>query len=216
MRQDLPQPASRARGFSLVEVAIVLVIIGFILAAVLQGRQLIASAEYKSFQSELAEYRNAFYTFRDRYNALPGDFSEADVRFGLTQGNGDGQIDNGPTCDAADNESCLAWQHLRAAGMLEGNPDDGGEAASPRHPYGSPVEGFFTGNDGNGVFGHKIAVAGVPAEVARRLDEDIDDDDCNSGSIAGLNSTAGADCADPAEGWPGGSAPIDMIYALER
>lgn len=203
-------------GFSLVEVAIVLVIIGLILAAVLQGRQLIASAEYKALRSQLSEHRNAFYTFRDRYNALPGDFADADDRLGLSgaNGDGDGAIEPGPVCDEASDESCLAWQHLRAADMLEGNPETSGSSASPRHTYGGVVASMFTGTEGNGVFGHKIGVRDLPAEIGRQLDQDIDDDRCNAGRVAGT-APAGGDCdGSDASRWPGGAGPIDIIYAL--
>ncbi len=205
--------SSLQAGFSLVEIAVVLVIIGLILAAVLQGRELIASAEYKAYRSQLSEYRNAFYTFRDRFDALPGDFADANADLGLSaaNGNGDGVIDDGPGCGAAADESCQAWQHLRAAGMLEGNPSEAGASASPRHPYGGVVASVFTGTAGNGGFGHKAAASDVPADIARRLDRDIDDERCDAGRVAGT-SPSGADCS--SGDWPGGSTPIDHIYAF--
>lgn len=204
------------RGFSLVEVAIVLVIIGLILAAVLQGRQLIASAEYKSLKGQLSEYRNAFYTFRDRYNALPGDFDDANARLGLSgaNGDGDGAIENGPGCASAGDESCLAWRHLRAAGMIDGNPNDTGANASPRHTYGGVVASFFTGTAGNGTYGHKIGVEDVPADIGRQLDEDIDDDLCDAGRVAGT-APSGGDCdGSDTSLWPAGSGPINIVHAL--
>lgn len=193
-----------------------LVIIGLILAAVLQGRQLIASAEYKSLRSQLSEHRNAFYTFRDRYNALPGDFADANDRLGLSGANGDGNgvIEPGPTCDEDGDESCLAWQHLRAADMLDGNPDDSGSDASPRHTYGGVVESFFTGNAGNSnlEFGHKLKVAALPADVARRLDEEIDDDRCDDGRVSALPDS---NCEGTGnDDWPSGSDPVDVVFGL--
>lgn len=210
---DFPRHSRCAtRGFSLVEVAVVLVIIGLILAAVLQGRQLIASAEYKSFKSQLGEYRNAFYTFRDRYNALPGDFDEANARLGFPDGTGNGQIQPGPVCDGATDESCLAWQHLRAAGMIGGNPSDAAGDASPDHTYGGVVASFFTGSHGNNTFGHKIGVEDVPADVAQRLDADIDDELCNDGRVAATSS--GSDCTNGGDDWPAGATRIDVVYGL--
>lgn len=215
--QSSRRPRPRSRGFSLVEVAIVLVIIGLILAAVLQGRQLIASAEYKSLKTQLAEYRNAFFTFRDRYNALPGDFAEADARLDLDSsdnGDGSGTIDDGPACSAATDESCLAWQHLRAAGMIDGDPGDDGPDASPSHPYGGGVESLFTGTAGNASFGHKAKVADIPADVGRQLDADIDDDQCDDGRVAGRDP-AGGDCdTSSTSDWPAGSGRIEIVYAL--
>jgi prepilin-type N-terminal cleavage/methylation domain-containing protein len=210
-RSTLASP--KRAGFSLVEVALALVLIGLILAAVLQGRELIASAEYKAYKSQLGEYRRAFYTFRDRFNALPGDFADANADLGLTgaDGNGDGVIDDGPGCDAADDESCQAWQHLRAAGMLAGNPTEAGASASPRHPYDGVVASVFTGTAGNSRFGHKAAVDDVPADVARRLDRDIDDERCDAGRVAGANP-GGADCS--SGDWPDGRTRIGHVYAF--
>jgi len=198
----------RARGFSLVEVAVVLVIIGLILAAVLQGRQLVASAEYKSLKQQLRDYQSAFYAFRDRYNALPGDFSQADSRLGLpssANGDGDGMIDGGPACDTVGEEACLAWRHLRAAELIKGNPNDTGTNASPRQPYGGVVSSFFTGTAGNGSYGHKLYVTGLPVEIAQQLDDDIDDEQYKDGKI-GCVSCTGSD-------WPA-TGLVSIVYAL--
>lgn len=200
-------------GFSLVEAAVVLVVIGIILGAVLQGRSLIESAEFKSFSRDLRETRSAFHNFRDRYSALPGDFSEADERLGLESsdnGNGNGVINGGPGCSAAGAESCLAWQHLRAAGMLDGNPTTDGPDAGRSHPYGGVIASFFTGDDGNAVFGHKILITDVPIEIAERLDQEEDNELCNTGRIS-LDPRG--DCENSGEDWPE-DGPVDVVYAL--
>lgn len=203
----------RQRGFSLVEAAVVLVIIALILGAVLQGRALIASAEYKSLKEQIGSYKGAFDTFRDRFNALPGDFAEANDRFGLSgaNGSGNGVIDDGPVCGNDNDESCLAWQHLRAADLLKGDAGVAGTAASPKHPYGGAFSGFFTGNDGNDEFGHKLLICEVPAEIARQLDGDLDDAISNGGRVSGLS-----DCADSGPGiadWPD-DGTVAVVYAL--
>jgi prepilin-type N-terminal cleavage/methylation domain-containing protein len=205
-----------SRGFSLVEMAVVLVVVGLVLAAVLQGRHLITSAEYKAFKGQLSEYRNAFYTFRDRYDALPGDFDDAENRLANMgsndNGDGDGVVEPGPVCNGATDESCLAWQHLRAAGMIAGNPSLDAADASPDHTYGGSVASFFTGDEGNSTFGHKISVDGVPADVARRLDEDVDDELCDSGRVSAMHT---GDCTgSSSDDWPAGHARIDIVYAL--
>lgn len=210
-----PSPATgraRQRGFSLVEAAIVLVIIALILGAVLQGRALIGSAEYKSLKDQVGSYRSAFDTFRDRFNALPGDFADANDRLGLTgaNGGGNGVIDDGPSCDASGEESCLAWRHLRAADLLEGDPGVAGTGASPEHPYESVVSGFFTGDHlGNGDFGHKLLILDLPVEVARQLDDDLDDGVCNDGRVSGRSDPG--DCS--GTDWADVDA-VDVVYAL--
>jgi type II secretory pathway pseudopilin PulG len=200
----------RQGGFSLVEAAVVLVVIGLILAAVLQGRELIASAEYKSFRSQLSEYRSAFQTFRDRYNALPGDFGAADARLGLSgaNGDGDGVIDGDANCTSAGEESCRTWQHLRAAGMLDGDPGKAGRDASPNHPYGGLVDAVFTGTAGNADFGHHLSIEDLPVAIARRLDAEADDGNCNDGRVSGQN------CASTSSEWPTAARTVDVIYAL--
>ncbi|WP_293446082.1 prepilin-type N-terminal cleavage/methylation domain-containing protein, partial [Persephonella sp.] len=60
------------KGFTLVELAIVLVIIGIILGAVLKGQELIKNAKEKRLYNTYREMIAAINTYLDRYNALPG------------------------------------------------------------------------------------------------------------------------------------------------
>lgn len=197
-------------GFTLVEMAVVLVIIAIIFGAVLQGRALIENAEYKSFKQSLADYAEAFHVFRERYGALPGDFNDPDSNAALGQagGNGDGIIGGGG-CDSASEESCLAWRHLRAASLVQGDPGAVVDNLPPEHDFGGHVRGFMTNNDGGAPFGHKILVAAVPVGIARRLDNDIDDGRCDRGAVS---AAATADCA--GNDWDDTNANVDLIYAL--
>ena len=172
------------RGFTLVEIAIVLVIIGLLLGGVLKGQEMIENAKYKSLRNEINDYSAAFYAFQDRYRALPGDFDEASARFGQSttiNGNGDGIIRRG-VCDNNNDESCKLWQHLRYAGLISGNPADKGAAANPSHSYGGEIRGIYTGSNG-GLNGNWMVLQNIPADVARRLDEDIDDGQPRTGSV---------------------------------
>ncbi len=116
------------RGFTLVELAIVLVIIGLVLAAVLKGQELIVSARLKTTISEVDGVRSATETFRDKYGALPGDYAQAQARVGdpagvtwAVIGNGDGIIQgDGIAAPAAGEETVLYWNQLAAADMLAG------------------------------------------------------------------------------------------------
>ncbi len=60
-------------GFTLIELAIVLVIIGLIVGGVLVGQDLIAAARIRSQLSQIDKYNTAVITFRLKYNVLPGD-----------------------------------------------------------------------------------------------------------------------------------------------
>ena len=207
------KPGNAQRGFSLVEAAVVLVVIGIILGAVLQGRSLIESAEYKSFRQQIREYRGAFHNFRDRFDALPGDFAKASERLESTQpdGGGDGMIGANVAniswagCSDSEDERCTAWQHLRAAGMLDGNPETPGDSAAPEHPFGGTVAAFFTGSGAEGTFGHKLLIRDVPVRIAVRFDSDEDDERCAGGRITGQNCDEGD--------WPEDGA-VDLVYAL--
>jgi prepilin-type N-terminal cleavage/methylation domain-containing protein len=110
-------------GFSLVEMAIVLVIIGLILGGIMKGQELLESARLKSIITQANQYRLAANTFLDRYDALPGDFDRAseliDAR--LKDGNNNGIIEGlGLSLGKAgfDHEALSFWVHLAAAGLI--------------------------------------------------------------------------------------------------
>jgi len=143
----MKRQSSKQSGFTLVEIAIVLVIIGLLLGGVLKGQELITSSKGKALDNDVAGIKAAFTSYTDRYKALAGDDSQAAVRFTVDQcggvacvpGNGNGLLAGvgaaGGTAGnavwqwnfataalpqpAAANENVLAWQHLRAAGFLK-------------------------------------------------------------------------------------------------
>ncbi len=138
------------RGFTLVELAIVLVIIGLVLAAVLKGQELIVSARLKSTISAVDEVRSASQTFRDKYGGLPGDYAQAQVRVGdpagvtwAAVGDGDGVIQGDGIGGAVGDETLLFWNQLSAANMLSGVSPLGGAALGDGIPK-APVGGGFT------------------------------------------------------------------------
>lgn len=85
------------KGFTLVELAIVLVIIGLIVSSVLVGQDLIKSAELRATTTQLQQFQTAVNTFIGKYNGIPGDIDG--YKYGLEGGCGDrdrnGAIDNG-------------------------------------------------------------------------------------------------------------------------
>ena len=108
--------ATRSAGFTLVETAIVLVIIGLLIAAVIQGQELIRSARVRNLIAEQEAVSTAILGFQDRFRALPGDYREAtiNIRGAGADGNGNGIIED----VGAVPEYILVWTHLSAAGFL--------------------------------------------------------------------------------------------------
>ncbi len=129
---------TRMAGFSLIELAIVLVILGLLVGGIMSGQSLIRAAEMRSVSTQLGNYQAAVTTFRDKYFALPGDMRNATAFWGAVNatpatcrttssstqatcdGDGNGQItsmDAGTTWS----EYFHAWKHLANAGLVEGN-----------------------------------------------------------------------------------------------
>ncbi|MAR56444.1 MAG: hypothetical protein CMM93_04610 [Rickettsiales bacterium] len=119
-------------GFTLVELAIVLVIIGLIVGGVLVGQDLIKAAEIRATVSDLEKFNAASTTFRDKYSGYPGDLLQTKAaQFGLAnstttarpgadgQGDSDGLIENGATNkQGLGNETLLFWSDLTQADMI--------------------------------------------------------------------------------------------------
>lgn len=109
-------------GFTLVELAIVLVIIGLLVGGVLAGQELIRQSQLRSIQKDWNNFETADYTFRNKYNCRPGDCLKAS-EFGLgTSGNGNKIIDHwgsGPV--GFREETYRFWMHLANAGLIEGS-----------------------------------------------------------------------------------------------
>ncbi len=105
-------------GFSLVEVAIALIVIGVILGGVLKGRQLIENARMNVLMRNVDMYRVAFHLFQETYGALPGDFHLASDQIDgcLRNGNNDGII-SGQGLNPQD-EAGQAWRHLSSAHLI--------------------------------------------------------------------------------------------------
>ncbi len=115
----------RNSGFTLIEMAIVLVIVGLLIGGVLAGQQLIQSARVRNLISQQDGVKAAFFGFQDRYRALPGDYSRGQPEHQLRRlpcfnGDGNGRIE-APSIRRHFHEEILAWSHLAAAGFINGS-----------------------------------------------------------------------------------------------
>jgi len=104
------------KGFTLIELSIVLVVIGLIVGGVLVGREMIRAAELRSVMSDITQFETSINTFKIKYNCLPGDCSTA-TDFFSTSGNGD---NDGLVEMNNSYEAYRFWQHLALAGMIPG------------------------------------------------------------------------------------------------
>lgn len=99
-------------GFSLMEISIVLLIIGIIAGGMLKGKDLIESAQIKSVVNDIQNFRIAYASYLNLYDALPGDDSEASSRFpSVSNGDGDGKISS--------SDAKNIFSHLYAAGLID-------------------------------------------------------------------------------------------------
>ena len=195
----------QTHGFTLVEIAMVLVIIGLLLGGLLRSSELITSARVRELVARQDGIKAAFFGFEERFRAVPGDYSQATINIrGATQ-NGNGRIES----TTVPNESILAWEHLTQAGFL-----------TPTLVYNATESVLTTlSNSSNvfqqiiydGVYGggttaapsplrHNIKTGSqIPVHLLAELDRKIDDGMPNTGSFQ-FSRYQGNGAAAPADG----------------
>jgi len=176
MRKELDQ-----RGFTLVELAIVMVIIGLLIGAVLKGQAMIDDAKNKRVINDIQGISAAFYAYYDRYNALPGDDTAATARWaGVANGNGNGFISGTPSPPSG--ESVEAWQALRYAGLLSGDP---AATTAPGAPYAGSYGLSSYNYGGTTGWKNRLSVPNLKGADAQIIDTKFDDGVYNTGSVRG-------------------------------
>ena len=190
-------------GFTLVEIAIVLVIIGLLLGGILKGQEMITQAKIKNVVADFSGISAAYYGYQDRYRAIPGDDVNAATRWttptAAVAGNGNGVVAGtyNAACATATDESCQWWDHLRRAGFVSGT--------GKVQPYNAAtgIIGVQTGNGAatvaatmgtdasatGGFSGLIVCSAGLPDKIAIATDTQMDDGNPQAGTVRGLLQT---------------------------
>jgi len=180
-------------GFTLIEIAIVLVIIGLLLGGVLKGQELINSAKVKNLAGDFKNIPVYIYGYQDKFRSLPGDDSSALARLGTPAVNGDGDSLIEGTWDSitAADESVKFWQHVRLAGLATGSTVIS-VAGGKTDPYfhlnasGGRV-GVESGSPNPPIFGLKgsmyICSEGILGKFVTQLDTQMDNGTSNTGAM---------------------------------
>lgn len=200
---------SKQVGFTLVEIAIVLVIIGLLLGGILKGQEMIIQAKVKNSLTDFSGVSAAFYGYQDRYRAIPGDDKDA-TRWGAAVIAGSGtRVLNGGflDADATDGvavvgtpETILWWDHLRRSGFVTGasgatkpnNSFNGflgvqqGDGPATSGTAAGPILPATVGVGFTNIF---LCSTALPDKVAIALDVQMDDGKADTGAVRAVQGT---------------------------
>ena len=188
------------QGFTLIEIAIVLVIIGLLLGGVLKGQELVNSAKVKNLAGDLRAIPLFIYAYQDKFKSLPGDDGKTATH--LTGGTpasgpathtlGNGIIEGKWNDSNTENENVLFWQHIRLAGLATGSTDftSSDKAGLPTNAEGGRVGIQMSPVPITGLSGTYFACStGIGAKLAQQIDNTIDDGVANGGSLRAMDTT---------------------------
>jgi prepilin-type N-terminal cleavage/methylation domain-containing protein len=162
-------------GFTLVEIAIVMVIIGLLIGGVLKGQAMIQNAKVKRVVKQADEIRAAVMTFYDKYGAYPGDENIAAIppNGADNEGNASGQITGAEVFEV--------FNDLGLADLISGTYN--GTSDLPVHAFGDNVDLIWINPPGVAPPAHYLRFFNLPAEVCLEIDTKYDDSVFNTGSI---------------------------------
>ena len=190
-------------GFTLVEIAIVLVIIGLLLGGVLKGQELINSAKVKNMVNDFRTASALVYGYQDRFKSFPGDQTQAqlDAAFGVNVANAcaagagcannNGRVDGNWNDQAATSETFVFWQHVRLANLATGATNIADANYLPRNADGGRL-GVESGVSAAGVAApfirgmrgaFYVCSDGVLGRYVRQIDTTMDDGNTAGGSV---------------------------------
>jgi prepilin-type N-terminal cleavage/methylation domain-containing protein len=165
-------------GFTLVEIAIVMVIIGLLIGGVLKGQAMIQNAKVKRVVKQADEIRAAVMTFYDKYGLYPGDENLAAVPPNGADSEGDA---NGMIGGA---EVFEVFRDLSLAGLISGTYN--GTSDRPKHAFGGNMDlAYVNPPVGSTPPAHYLRFYNLPADVCLEIDTKSDDGSATAGSIVG-------------------------------
>ena len=186
-------------GFTLIEIAIVLVIIGLLLGGVLKGQELINSAKVKNIAQDFRNIPLFIYGYQDKFRALPGDHaavttaltgSTACTPASATCAVGNGVLNGTWDATAVTDETFVFWQHVRLAGFAAGPTSTADATYIPRNADGgkigiqstaTPYIAAMTGT-------YMICSDAILGKFAKQLDTMIDDGETSTGVMRAVPS----------------------------
>ncbi|MBF0435674.1 MAG: prepilin-type N-terminal cleavage/methylation domain-containing protein [Magnetococcales bacterium] len=191
-------------GFTLIEVAVAMVIMGLIVGSgILMGRSLIDSGHAKEIVAMATDLNIAVKQFKERYHYFPGDLPNANNDIGAiattsecnyspTQNTnaGNGRIETAAITNKSTEVDCVA-NHLYSAGFIKGG------TASMRSRFGTvsvvaTSDSHFSTANLTGNPTHIIEFADLPLDIARDVDRTLDDGNISQGRMRGINADGSA------------------------
>jgi prepilin-type N-terminal cleavage/methylation domain-containing protein len=196
---------NKQRGFTLVEIAIVLVVIGLMLGGVLKGQELINSAKVKNLIGDFRTTSTLVYGYQDRFKLFPGDQTQAqlDTSFGTGTASvctpaaaglcatTNGRLDGNWDATSITAETFAFWQHVRLANLATGSTNTADANYLPRNADGGQI-GIESGVSSTGTAAPLIAgmrgayyvcSGNILGRYAKQIDSTMDDGDTATGSV---------------------------------
>ena len=219
-------------GFTLVEIAIVLVIIGLLLGGILKGQELVQNARVRNLADQQNAVAAAYFAFQDRYRALPGDYAAAQANIP--------NVIASPACAApacvqgnsqiTGEERVFAWHHLTNAGFIAcpvcaANPAATAATPGANNSLVNAYNGFMTLEWNNNYAVVAPAVAAnvnhlksglqIPSNIMAEVDRKLDDGSPVTGHFrnSGTSPPAPAACVTATNDWQA-VAPVPSCEAV--
>jgi hypothetical protein len=213
--------SERQDGLSLIEIALVLLVMALAMVGIVKGQELIQNSRVHGTIAAQAGFKGAILAFQDRYRQFPGDYAEAvtNVQYVQHNGNGDGRIEaiaTVSTPNGVPEENILVWDHLAKAGFIRGSygfnatvPD----GAIPKNAFGGYIDLTLDNLYGDPTQSmttrHSLKTGNqMPVEILAEMDRKIDDGNAFTGEIR-FSAFARTGTAPDASGGPGSCVAAD-------